>query len=309
MAKIAFLGLGVIGHPMAERLLDSGHELTVWNRTTAKMQALVDRGARPASTPCDAAVSAEIVVTVLTDGPAVLDILQRPDGLLAGMKPGTVLCDLSTIDVASSRQIAEICQAHSVGFVRAPVLGNKHAARVGKLLVFAGGRADAVARTELVLAAVGEKIWRWDRVEPATAIKLALNLLLAGMMEIFSESLVLAVGAGVDPRTMLDVISVSALAAPMYQSKGRAILDGIPSPNFTLQNMHKDLRLIVASARQMGSPLPVGAAVEAAFDEAERAWGEFDYSAISQWLEAQAKVNVSGTGSAPERPRTGEISS
>lgn len=309
MAKIAFLGLGVIGRPMAERLLDSGHELTVWNRTPAKMQPLVDRGARPASTPSEASKSAEIVVTVLTDGPAVMEVLQRPEGLLAGMKPGTVLCDVSTIDVASARQIAEICQAHSLGFVRAPVLGNKHAARAGKLLIFAGGSADAVVRTEPVLADLGEKIWRWDRAEPATAIKLALNLLLAGMMEIFSESLVLAAGAGVDPRTMLDVISVSALAAPMYQSKGRAILDGIPSPNFTLQNMHKDLRLVIASARQMGSPLPVGSAVEASFAEAENAWGDFDYSAISQWLESQTNVNVSGTGSGPERPRTGEISS
>jgi 3-hydroxyisobutyrate dehydrogenase-like beta-hydroxyacid dehydrogenase len=308
MAKIAFLGLGVIGRPMAERLLDSGHDLVVWNRTEAKARPLVEAGARPASTPREAAQSAEIVVTVLTDGPAVLEILQRPDGLLAGMKPGTVLCDLSTIDVVDARQIAEMCKAHSIGFVRAPILGNRHAARAGKLLVFAGGPADALAGAEPVFAALGEKIWRWDRVEPATAIKLALNLLLAGMMEIFSESLVFAAGAGIDPRTLLDVIAVSALAAPMYQSKGRAILDGMPSPNFTLQNMRKDLRFVLASARQLGTPLPVGSAIESAFGEAEFAWGGFDYSAIAQWLEAQTKVSVSGAGSSSEAPRFGEIS-
>jgi 3-hydroxyisobutyrate dehydrogenase-like beta-hydroxyacid dehydrogenase len=309
MARTAFLGLGVIGLPMAERLFETGHDLVVWNRTPAKAQALVERGARLASTPRASAEAADIVVTMLTDGPAVLEVAQRPDGLLAGMGPGKVLCDMSTIDIASSRQLAEICRSHSIGFVSAPVLGNRHAARAGKLLVFAGGPADALNHAEPVLASLAERIWRWDRAEPATAVKLALNLLLGGMMEIFSESLVFAAGAGIDPRTLLDVIAASSLAAPMYQSKGRMILDGIPTPNFTLQNMRKDLRLILASARQMGIPLPVGAAVESAFAEAEFAWGGFDYSAIVQWLEAQTNVSVSGTGSSPAKQRAGESSS
>jgi 3-hydroxyisobutyrate dehydrogenase-like beta-hydroxyacid dehydrogenase len=307
MAQIAFLGLGVIGGPMAERLLEDGHDLTVWNRTAAKALPLVERGARQAATPRAAAEAAEIVVTVLTDAPAVLEVAERLDGLLAGMKSGQVLCDMSTIDVAGARQLADICGSRSIGFVRAPVLGNRHAARAGKLLIFAGGPAGALGRAEPVFASLGAKTWRWDRVEPATAMKLALNLLLAGMMEVFSESLVFAAGAGVDPRTLLDVIAASALAAPMYQSKGRTILDGAGTPNFTLQNMHKDLRLIVASARQMGTPLPVGAAIESAFAEAEYAWGGFDYSAIVQWLEAQSKVSVSGTGNS-SGPRSGEVS-
>lgn len=306
MARIAFLGLGVIGGPMAERLLEDGHDLTVWNRTAAKALPLVEQGARQAATPREATEMAEIVVTMLTDAPAVLEVAQRPDGLLAGMKPGQVLCDMSTIDVAGARQVAELFRSRSIGFVRAPVLGNRHAARAGQLLVFAGGPADALARSEPVFASLAKKTWRWEHAEPATAIKLALNLLLAGMMEVFSESLVFAAGAGVDPRTLLDVIAESALAAPMYQSKGRTILDGAGTPNFTLQNMHKDLRLILASAGQMGAPLPVGAAIESAFSEAEYAWGGFDYSAIVQWLEAQSNANVSGTGSSPG-PRRGEI--
>lgn len=307
MARIAFLGLGVIGLPMAERLVDAGHQLVAWNRTPAKAQPLVERGARQVATPRQAAESAEIVVTVLTDGAAVLEVLHRPDGLLSGMKPGQVLCDMSTIDLASSRQLAGICQSHSIGFVRAPVLGNRHAARAGKLLVLAGGPAEALACAEPVLTALGERIWRWNHADPATAIKLALNLLLAGMMEVFSESLVFAAGAGVDPRTLMDVIGVSALAAPMYQSKGRTILDGGGTPNFTLQNMHKDLRLVLASAGQIDMPLPVATALEAAFAAAEPAKGDHDYSAIVQWLEEQSKVNVSGTGSSPG-PRAGEIS-
>lgn len=307
MANIAFLGLGVIGRPMAERLLEAGHDLVVWNRTSAKMQALTERGARPAASPRSAAETSDVVVTMLTDGPAVLEVMQRPDGLLAGLEPGKALCDMSTIDMASSSQLAEICRGRSIGFVRAPVLGNRHAARSGKLLVFAGGPVDALARCEPVFAALGEKTWRWDHVEPATAMKLALNLLLAGMMEIFAESMVFAAGAGVDPRTLLDAIGASALAAPMYPSKGRTILDG-GTPNFFLRNMRKDLRLVLASARDVKTPLPVATALEAAYAAAEPALGESDYSAVVQWLEGQANVRVSGTGSSAQRPRAGEIS-
>jgi 3-hydroxyisobutyrate dehydrogenase-like beta-hydroxyacid dehydrogenase len=279
---------------MAERLLASGHDLVVWNRTAEKTRPLVDLGARPAPAPRAAAEQAEIVVTMLTDGPAVLETVERPDGLRAGLVPGKVHCDMSTIDVSAARRLAELYRPLGVGFVRAPVLGNRHAARKGELLIFAGGPPAAVALAEPVFAALGRRVWRWPDAQAATAMKLASNLLLAGMMEIFAETLVFAAGAGISPRTVLDVVAASALAAPMYASKGRMILEG-GEPNFYLRNMRKDLDLILSSGRDLGAPLPATRAVHAAFAAAEPGRADRDYSAVVEWLEQQAGVRVSGT--------------
>jgi 3-hydroxyisobutyrate dehydrogenase-like beta-hydroxyacid dehydrogenase len=295
MARIAFLGLGVIGRPMAERLLESAHQVVVWNRTAEKTRPLVELGARIAATPRAAAEAAEIVVTMLTDGPAVIETVERADGLLAGLVPGKVHCDMSTIDIASSRRLADLYRSRSIGFVRAPVLGNRHAAREGRLLIFAGGPEDALTRAGPVFTTLGERVWHWDGAEQATAMKLASNLLLGGMMEIFAETLVFAASAGIAPRTVLEVIAASALAAPMYQSKGRMILEG-GTPNFYVRNMRKDLDLIVASGRELHAPLPGTQAVRDAFVAAEPGRADRDYSAVIEWLEEQAGVHVSGTG-------------
>jgi 3-hydroxyisobutyrate dehydrogenase-like beta-hydroxyacid dehydrogenase len=291
MTAIAFLGLGVIGRPMAERLLELGHSLVVWNRTPEKARPLVEQGARQMASPREAAESAEIVVTMLTDGAAVLETVERPGGLLEGLSPAKVHCDMSTIDVASSRRLAGLYRPRSIGFAHAPVLGNRHAAREGKLLVFAGGPAEAQRRAEPIFVALGKRTWRWDRAEQATAMKLASNLLLGGMMEIFAETLIFAASAGIDPRTVLDVIGASALAAPMYQSKGRMILEG-GTPNFYVRNMRKDLDLILASGRELHAHLPATKAVQAAFAAAEPSRGDRDYSAVVEWLEQQSGVRI-----------------
>jgi 3-hydroxyisobutyrate dehydrogenase-like beta-hydroxyacid dehydrogenase len=295
MARIGFLGLGVIGRPMAERLLEAGHDVVVWNRTAEKAKPVVELGARLAATPRAAAEAAEIVITMVTDGPAVLETVERPDGLLSGLVPGKVHCDMSTIDIASARRLADLYRSRSIGFVRAPVLGNRHAARQGKLLIFAGGPADALGRAEPAFASLGERVWRWEGAEQATAMKLASNLLLGGMMEIFAETLVFAASADIAPRTVLEVIGASALAAPMYQSKGRMILEG-GTPNFYVSNMRKDLDLILASGRDLHAPLPGTQAVRDAFAAAEPGRVDRDYSAVVEWLEEQAGVRVSGKG-------------
>jgi 3-hydroxyisobutyrate dehydrogenase-like beta-hydroxyacid dehydrogenase len=308
MARIAFLGLGVIGRPMAERLLDSGHEVTVWNRTAEKARPVVERGARLAATPRAAAEAADVAVTMLTDGPAVLETVERPDGLLAGLVPGKVHCDMSTIDIAGSRRLAELYRSRSIGFVRAPVLGNRHAAREGRLLIFAGGPAEALDVAEPVFAALGTRVWRWEGAEQATAMKLASNLLLGGMMEIFAETLVFAASAGIAPQTVIEVIGASALAAPMYPSKARMILEG-GTPNFYVRNMRKDLDLILASGRELHAPLPGTQAVHAAFAAAEAGRADRDYSAVIEWLEEQAGVRISGTGGSATGQGAGKHSS
>ena len=212
---VGFIGLGMIGLPMAERLLEQGLPLVVWNRTVEKADALVRRGALRAATPEELAASSEIVVTMVTDGRALESVTLGPGGVAAALAPGKVHCDMSTIDPDTSRRLAAHYAAQGVHFLHAPVLGSKRAAAAGTLLIFAGGSSEGLQKCAPVFAALGKKTWHWDQAATATYVKLACNLLLGGMMELLGESLVLAAKAGVAPQTLLEIVGASALAAPM----------------------------------------------------------------------------------------------
>ena len=283
---VGFIGLGVIGMPMAERLLEQGLPLVVWNRTAEKTETLVRRGAVQAPSPRELAARVGVVITMLTDGPALEGVALGPDGVAAGLACGKVHCDMSTIDPETSRRLAAHYAARGVHFVHAPVLGSKRAATAGALLIFAGGPREGIHACEPVFAALGKKTWHWEEAPKATCVKLACNLLLGGMMELFSESLLLAARAGVAPATMLEVFAASALAAPMYQSKGETMIRRDFTPNFYLRNMRKDLGLVLDAAKQLGLELPGTRAVRSAYAAAaEAGFGEQDYSALIQWLE------------------------
>ncbi|HJY88302.1 MAG TPA: NAD(P)-dependent oxidoreductase [Candidatus Acidoferrales bacterium] len=288
---VGFIGLGVIGLPMAERLQQQGLPLVVWNRTAQKADGLLERGAQRASTPEELARSADIVITMVTDGPAVEALAFGSGGLVAALTPGKVHCDMSTIGPDTSHRLAVRYASCGVPFLQAPVLGNRHAAAAGTLLIFAGGPREAFEKCKPVFEALGRKIWHLEEASTASAMKLASNLLLAGMMQVFGESLVLAAKAGIRPRTMLEVIGQSALAAPMFETKGEAIARGDFTPNFYLRNMLKDLELVLDASNQWGVELPATRAVRGAFAAAaEQGLAELDYSAVVKWLEQRAAL-------------------
>jgi 3-hydroxyisobutyrate dehydrogenase-like beta-hydroxyacid dehydrogenase len=278
---------------MAERLQRQGLPLVVWNRTAQKTEGLVARGAKRVGTPQELARSADIVVTIVTDGPAVEALALGSGGLAAALTPGKVHCDMSTIDPGTSRRLAASYASRGVHFLHAPVLGSKRAAATGTLLIFAGGPREALEKCKPVFEALGQKSWHWEEAHTASSMKLACNLLLAGMMEVFGESLVLATKAGIRPRTMLEVIGASALAAPMFQTKGEAVARGDFTPNFYLRNMLKDLNLVLDTSNQWGVELPATRAVEGAFAAAaDQGLAELDYSAVVQWLEQRAATRT-----------------
>jgi 3-hydroxyisobutyrate dehydrogenase-like beta-hydroxyacid dehydrogenase len=283
---VGFIGLGVLGLPMAERLLARGLPLVVWNRTAEKAAGLAARGAARAATPRELAAQCDVVVTTVTDGAALEDVALGADGVAAGLAAGRAHCDMSTVDPGTSARLAAHYAAQGRHFVHAPVFGSKRAAATGTLLIFAGGPADARALCRPVFEALGEKRWEWDDPRRATCTKLAVNLLLGGMMAVFCESLVFAGRAGVDVRTMLSILGASALGAPMYQAKGATIAARNFAPNFYLRNMRKDLDLILAAASALGAPTPATRAVRDAFAAAAAGprSGQ-DYSAIFEWLE------------------------
>jgi 3-hydroxyisobutyrate dehydrogenase len=283
--KIGFIGLGLLGSSVAGRLVSQGFDVTVWNRTPEKTEPLVRMGATRAATPQEAAARADVVVTMVLDGPAVESLALGPGGIAGSMGRGKVHCDMSTIDPGTSRRLSESYRAKGSDFVSAPVLGNRFAAAAGKLAIFAGGRPEAVDACAPMFAALGEKLWRFERSEIAASTKLCCNLLLAGMMEIFSESLLLAEKSGVAPRTFLEIVGSSNLGALLYQVKGDLIIRKDYQPTFYSRNLLKDLNLAVGAGAAVGSDLPGARAVRDIYTTAcEQGFAEKDYIEIFEWL-------------------------
>jgi len=218
--RIGFIGLGIIGLPMAERLLDQGLAVAVWNRTPEKADQLAAKGAARAATPRELAEGCDILITMVSDGAALRDVVERAEGVAAGLGEGKIHLDMSTIDVGTSAGMASFYASRGAHFVHAPVLGNKRHAAAGELLIFAGGPAAAIEKCRPVFRALGKKTWTWDQPQQGTGMKLACNLLLGGMIELLSESLALVSKSGTDPRTLIEVLGMSALGAPMFQAKG-----------------------------------------------------------------------------------------
>jgi 3-hydroxyisobutyrate dehydrogenase len=287
--KIGFIGLGILGTGVAERLVAQGFAVTVWNRTAEKTEPLVRVGAKRAATPQEVAARADVVVTMVLDGPAVESLALGPAGIAASLGRGKIHCDMSTIDAATSRRLGEAYRALGLDFVSAPVLGNRFAAAAGKLLIFAGGRPEAIDVCAPIFTALGEKLWRFERPEIAASAKLCCNLMLAGMMEIFAESLLLAEKSGIAPKMFLDILGSSNLGALLYQVKGDLIVRKDYQTTFYARNLLKDLNLALDAEGSIGAKLPGTRAMRDIFAAAcEQGFAEKDYVEIFEWLAQQS---------------------
>lgn len=284
--RIGFIGLGIIGLPMAERLLDKGLPIAGWNRSPEKAKQLAAKGATVAQTPRELAAECDIVITMVSDGAALRDVVERPDGVAAGLAPGNIHLDMSTIDVGTSAEMAAFYASRDAHFVHAPVLGNKRHAAAGELLIFAGGPPSAIQQCQPVFQALGKKTWTWDHPQQATCIKLACNLLLGGMIELLSESLALVSKAGADPRTLIEILGMSALGAPMFQAKGSLMAERNFATSFYLRHMLKDMRLAAEAGTQLGQDLPAARAIRDVYGAAANAgYADRDYSSVMEWIE------------------------
>jgi 3-hydroxyisobutyrate dehydrogenase-like beta-hydroxyacid dehydrogenase len=289
--QIGFIGLGTIGLPMAERLLAQGLPLTVWNRTPERTRELAAKGASVANTPRELADRCDMVITMVSDGAALREVAQRADGIAAGLAAGKTHLDMSTIDVGTSAEMAAFYVGRKAHFVHAPVLGNKRHAAAGELLIFAGGPAAAVEKCRPIFKALGKRTWTWERPQQATCTKLACNLLLGGMIELLSESLALVSNAGNDPRTLIEILGMSALGAPMFQAKGSLMADHNFATSFYLRHMLKDLRLAAEAGAGFGLVLPATHAIGDVYGAAaEAGYADADYSSVMKWIEGGRTV-------------------
>lgn len=278
---VAVLGTGRMGGPIAVNLARKGFAVRAWNRTREKAEELVASAGLDASaltaaaTPADAVRDADVLLTMLADGPATADVVGG-----AGAGAGTVWIQMGTVGLAWTNRLARLAADAGLAFVDAPVSGSDAPAREGKLLVLASGPEQVRARVQPVFDAIGN-LTRW--LGPAgagSAAKLALNNWLAVQVEGVAETLALAAGLGVDTRELLDIIAGSPLGSPFAVTKARAMLDGALDPGFPLKHAAKDADLVRQAASEVGVPVPLTEALLPAWYEAiERGLGDLDVAA------------------------------
>lgn len=279
MSNVAFCGLGQMGAPMAARLLDAGHDLTVWNRNSDRASPLVARGARWAATPAEAAAEAEIAVTMLADSAALDEVVLAAGGLAAGLLPGATLVDMSTVGPAAVRDIgARLPEA--VHFLDAPVLGSVAQALDGSLRIFVGGDPATFDRWRPLLAAMGAPS-HLGPLGAGASMKLVANSTLGALMCGLAEALALADAFGLDEVAVLDILAGSPIGRTVG-SKRPLIEGGSYQPaNFKLSLAAKDLGLVVQAAEAAGIDLRLAIAARSWFDRADAAGlGSLDYSAV-----------------------------
>jgi 3-hydroxyisobutyrate dehydrogenase-like beta-hydroxyacid dehydrogenase len=278
MSKIAFLGLGQMGTPMATRLLDAGHDLVVWNRTPGRATALVERGARLASSPLEAAAGVEIAITMLATPEAVEDVLFGTEGLVQGLAPGQVLLEMSTIGPAAVRSLASRMPA-GVGMVDAEVRGSVPEATEGRLHVFVGATTDDFERVRPILESLGD-VRHVGSLGAGAAMKLVVNATLGAAIVVMGESLALGQALGLQRATVLDVLEDSSIG-PTVRAKRSNVESGQFSPSFKLRLAAKDLRLVTEAGDEAGLDLRAARAARAWLDEAmEQGAGDLDFSAV-----------------------------
>jgi 3-hydroxyisobutyrate dehydrogenase-like beta-hydroxyacid dehydrogenase len=279
MTRIAFLGLGQMGAPMATRLLEAGHELTVWNRTPAKAGPLVESGARLATSPEEAARGAEAVITMLSTPEVLRQVLFGEHGAAPRMEPGSALIEMSTVGPEVVREIAGRLP-EGAEFVDAPVLGSVPQAADGSLKVFVGGSDQAFRRWQPLLEAFGTPM-DVGPLGAGAAMKLVANSTLGAVMSGLGEALSLAEGLGLDLSDVLDVLADSSIGVTV-RSKRELIDSGVYPPRFKLALAAKDLGLVTEAAAGAGRDLRVARAARSWLEEADRAGlGGLDYSAVT----------------------------
>jgi 3-hydroxyisobutyrate dehydrogenase-like beta-hydroxyacid dehydrogenase len=278
MAKLGLCGLGQMGTPMAGRLIDTGHQVTVWNRTAHRTRPLADRGATAAATPAEAAAAAEIVFTMLATPEAVEEVVFGKAGLVEGLSSGSTLVEMSTIGPEAVYGLRSKL-APEVAMLDAPVLGSVSQAEAGALKVFVGGEEAVVERSRPVLAAFGT-VRRLGPLGAGASMKLVANSTILAMMTALGEALALADSLGLDLDDVLDILAESAIGVPV-RSKRRHIENGTYPPNFKLALAAKDGSLVLEAAEAAGLNLGVAEAASAWMATADRAGlGDLDYSAV-----------------------------
>jgi 3-hydroxyisobutyrate dehydrogenase-like beta-hydroxyacid dehydrogenase len=287
-ARIGFIGLGRMGRPMGMNLLKAGHPLTVWNRTASRADELVAAGATLAKSPKEAATGVDVLLTMVSDPPALESVLWgaegKDDGALSALKSRSIYIDSSTVSPNLARKIAAACAERGVRFLDAPVTGGDWGAKKGELVFMIGGDPETLKAVEPIIGVMGK---RWFHLGPNGAgqtIKLAMNLILALQVDALAEALALVTRAGLKGESLVEVMQSSMARSGVLDVKAPNLLKGEYTPSFPLRLMHKDLGLALDLANQIGVALPAAAAARETYSYVKGAAKEdLDYSAVMKF--------------------------
>jgi len=287
---VGLIGLGNMGTAFAERLLVAGFDLVVHNRSREKTAPLAARGAVVAETAAELAGAVDVVLTSLSDDDALESVAAS---VTAAARPGTVLVDLSTVSPGASARVAVLAERASVRYLRAPVSGNPSVVRAGNLAFIVSGPSDALERAEPVLHAIGPTLHVVGDGEQARVVKLAINLVIAGLAQLMSEALVLGEAAGVSRAALLETMGDSAAGAPFVKYKTEPLLRDDYSATFTTTLMEKDIDLVLETAEAFGVRLPLAGEIKALVRSAiEAGYGDDDFMALFLHLRSASDHEV-----------------
>ena len=291
MANLGFVGLGVMGSEMVNRLLGKGHTATGYNRTRSKAEWLIKKGMKWANSPRAVVAAADVTFSMVTNSAALGAVMNGADGMLAGVTPGKILVDMSTVSPAYSREMAAKVREKGGDMVDAPVSGSIITLQEGKLSVMVGGRKETLEKVKPLLQDIGPKVTHVGDNGLALVMKIGTNLSLAVQMLAFSEGVLLAEKSGIARETAVDVLTHSVIASPMVQYRGPFILKMPEEAWFNVNMMQKDLDLALELGRQLDVPMPT-TAVTNEFLTAARGLGleEKDFAVVFNVLAQMSGV-------------------
>ncbi len=289
-----FIGLGTMGAPMARNILAKGHQLVVFDVVPQSVAAVVAAGASAAATPCEVAERADFIITMLPDSPDVERVTSGPDGILAGLRPGTVYIDMSTIDPVTTRRIGALVKAKGAEMIDSPVGKTADAAVAGTLTLMVGGPADVIARCRPLLDCMGTDFFHCGELGAGQTMKLLNNLLAQALGAASTEALVSGVKAGLTLELMLRVLRTTmAWNNQLAISMPKKSLVGNFTPGFMVKLAHKDCRLALQMVDALGVTAPMGHATLATLDEGMRnGLQDMDVGALLKMREEQVGVTV-----------------
>jgi 3-hydroxyisobutyrate dehydrogenase-like beta-hydroxyacid dehydrogenase len=303
---LGFVGLGYMGSRIAQRLLDGGHPLGVYNRTRDKTRALAERGARVYDSPRELAAEADTIFSMLADDAALEHVMLGPDGIVAAARSGGTIIDLSSVHPDTSRRLAGAARPRNVDVLDASVSGSTPQAEDGSLVIFVGGEHAVYERCHPLLEVIGNHLFYLGPSGAGATMKLVANGLLGAGMQALAEALVLGQRAGLDRTTLLDVLEQTAVVTPGQKHKLANVRSGEYPVEFPLRLMYKDLLNVERLAGQTAVPTPAIAAAQQMFAVEQAKDREEDFSAVIRTMEELAGVNpmsVSSKNGSSASPR------
>lgn len=294
MAKLGFLGLGIMGMPMARQLLKAGHEVALWSNTLDKARTLASEGKGTAfNTPREVAAASECVFYCVGNTEMSREVAIGPNGLIEGVKQGTVVADCSTIAPQASIEIGKAFEAKGAYFLDAPCTGSKPGAENATLTFMIGGDRQVFERTKPWFEPMGKLFYYCGVPGMGLQAKLTQNLVLANIMQAFNEGIVLSTKAGVPPELMLEILNNSAARSGLISFKAPYVLDRNFSTNFSTKWMHKDVSMALDSARELDVPLPMTGLTQQLYQATiSSGYGEEDFCSTIKQMEQWAGVEV-----------------